>query len=92
MSIEGKSSVDKFHIRHLTLYEFRKHINALSNAVHPCPLDSRTCQRWFKKFKNDHFNLVEGIKFGRHFENLLMAKSEVDSKQIIQELVKKLAT
>ncbi|KAF3425588.1 hypothetical protein E2986_13067 [Frieseomelitta varia] len=46
---EKEQSVDKFHIRHLMLYEFRKHNNAANaisaiNAVYPGALGTRTRQ------------------------------------------------
>ena len=49
------------------LYEFRKHNNATNatNAIYPGASDTRTCQRWIKKFKNGDFNLFDGIKSGR---------------------------
>ncbi|KAK1124349.1 hypothetical protein K0M31_006716 [Melipona bicolor] len=84
----GQQSVDKFHIRHLMLYEIRKHddttnaTNAI-NVVYPGALNTRTCQRWFKKFKNDDFNPFAGIKSGRPV---------ADPKQTIQELATKLKT
>ena len=61
---------NKFHVRHLMLCEFRKHDNATNatnaiNAVYSGALDTKTCQRWFKKFKNDDFNLFDGTKSGR---------------------------
>ncbi|KOX74365.1 Histone-lysine N-methyltransferase SETMAR, partial [Melipona quadrifasciata] len=46
-------------------------------------LNTRTCQRWFKKFKNDDFNPFAGIKSGRPV---------ADPKQTIQELATKLKT
>ena len=44
------------------LYEIPNHDDAVNatntiNAVYPSALNTKTCQRWFKKFKNDDFNL-----------------------------------
>lgn len=69
-----EQSMDEFHIRHLTLDEFRKHNNANDttnpiNAVHPGVLHSRTRQCWFKKFKNADLNLFDGIKSERPAES-----------------------
>ena len=55
------------------LHEFRKHNNSTNatnaiNAVYPGALDTRTCQRGFKKFKNTKgdFNFcLDSIKSGK---------------------------
>ena len=81
--------VDEFRIRHLMLYEFRKHnaTNAI-NAVYPGALDARARQRWFKKFMDGDFNLSDGIKSERPvyfcFENTLI--SEKGNRKFVREI------
>ena len=80
-----EQSVDEFHIRHLMLREFQKHNNATNatnaiNAVYA--LDTRTCQRWFQKFKNRDFSLFDGIKSRRRtllMGTLILKKSTVNT-------------
>lgn len=45
-----EQSVDKFYMKHLMLYEFRKH-NIIISAVYSGALSNKTRQRWFKLFK-----------------------------------------
>jgi len=59
-------------IRRLMLYEFWKSNNfsatSVINSVYPNALVIRTCQRWFKKFKNGNFDLSDGPKSERSIE------------------------
>ena len=52
------------------------------NTIYPGALDTRTCQRWIKKFKNGDFNFLDGIESDKlvcsHFK-ITVYKKEMES-------------
>jgi histone-lysine N-methyltransferase SETMAR len=62
--------VDKVHIPHCMLYEFQKK-NATKATENICSvygenvLNVRTCQFWFKRFREGKFDLSDNQRSGR---------------------------
>lgn len=95
----NKMSTDKIHLRHCILYEFEKDNNASKAAENICEvfgtdaLCTRTCQRWFEKFRVGDLSLKEQPRSGRPSEtddDLLRAMLEDDPHLTTREIGEKL--
>ena len=62
--------IDKFHLRHVLLWEFRKNTTAaechrMITEIYGDIMDVSTCHRWFRKFKSGDFNLEDKERTGQ---------------------------
>ena len=62
--------VDKIHLRHVLLWEFRKNTNPtdfqrMVTEIYGYIIDVSTCRRWFKQFKSGDYNLEDKERSGR---------------------------
>ncbi|XP_047146310.1 histone-lysine N-methyltransferase SETMAR-like [Hydra vulgaris] len=86
--------IQEVHVRHCTLFEFRKGNNATVvtkniSDVYPGSLDVRKCQRWFSKFRSGNFDLSDAHRPGRPMSldnNVLRAEVDANPCQTIEEL------
>lgn len=64
-------SIDKVHLRHVMLYEFRKGINVaaavknIQDVYQDQAPAKRTVEKWFAKFRRGEFNLEDEPRSGR---------------------------
>jgi histone-lysine N-methyltransferase SETMAR len=85
---------DMTHIRHIMLYELKRGSNATIatkniNDTYGEVLDVRTCQNWFKRFRNDDISLESKPKGHRPSvvdNDLLKTIVEEDPRQTLEEL------
>ena len=88
------------HLRHCMLFHFRSGFNATIATTKICDvygdvLKVNKCQRWFRKFSNNDFDLSDNDRSGRpvEFDNdALKALVETDPKMSIQEIANTLQT
>lgn len=74
-------SIDKFHIRNLLVFYFRKSKTAVKaaekiNQVYPGAIGPRDAQHWFKRFRDGNFKLEDAPRSGR--------PEVVDSKELLK--------
>ena len=85
---------DKIHTRHCMLYEFDKRKSAVSsvesiNAVYGDVVSTRTCQRWFRRFRGGDRKTLDRRRSGRYSivdEDDLRDIVESDPRQTTREL------
>jgi [histone H3]-lysine36 N-dimethyltransferase SETMAR len=75
--------INKFHLRHVLLWEFRKKTTAakchkMITEIYGDIINVSTCRRWFRKFKSGDFNLEDNERSGQ--------KMKIDVK-LLYELV-----
>ena len=64
-------SEENIHLRHCMMHEFQKEGNAIQARKNLCKVlgesvvTSRTCQRWFTKFRSGDFSLLDERRSGR---------------------------
>ena len=88
----------KRHIRHCLLYEFRSGSSATEAfknicAVYTDAVKVRTCQLWYKRFKNGDFDISDKPRSGRRptlNEKLLKETIKLDPHQSTRVLAQKL--
>lgn len=79
-------SVDKVHLRHVMLYEFRKGTNVaaavknIQDVYQDQAPAKRTVEKWFARFRRGKFNLKDKPRSGR--------PSDIDD-EIVRALVQK---